>query len=345
MTSSTQGFGSSQGPEVSDDFEMVEPMTPTCKDLEVLVIKKIIGGGMLDQWNLHHTEADVKPGDFIDAVNGANGILGMQRELRCPCVTMDIVRYPELFTVQLNKVDLWGGEASCKLGFKFRRPGRGKAPELNNVEITRSGLLVEANRRYADDGRHHMVVRPGFRIQAVNDDEGDVDAMIEELMGPGDEDGYLRLRIRRVGAQEAMPSPKKALSSSTGAKGKALHDNGKGHVASKLKKAATADGRNVRVGLNNSNAKIVQEANLRGSRTFGEAIPLPSRSYQQSAPQGEQQQASLARKTFPLPGAREASLHGTSPSAREAPATPSQSSGGYPQPNQPAKRRLTGRGI
>jgi len=61
--------------------EHIEPVEPE-EGPEILIIKRIHEGGLLERWNQLHPEMEVQPGDCIQSVNGASSVEEMQREIR-----------------------------------------------------------------------------------------------------------------------------------------------------------------------------------------------------------------------------------------------------------------------
>merc|ERR1712039_1011957 len=127
--------------------------------------------------------------DRIAEVNGLRTIDGMAQELRKPSVRMQIVRYPEVFHIELTK-----RPELSKYGFKFEKPSNARLPELRITDMSDSGLLEEGNRHHISQGLFHLVVVPGMRIVAANSVEGDAAAIAQELRS---NDAGVRLRVRR----------------------------------------------------------------------------------------------------------------------------------------------------
>eukprot|EP00929_Paragymnodinium_shiwhaense_P000182 TRINITY_DN100426_c0_g1_i1.p1 TRINITY_DN100426_c0_g1~~TRINITY_DN100426_c0_g1_i1.p1 ORF type:complete len:2227 (-),score=690.33 TRINITY_DN100426_c0_g1_i1:127-6807(-) len=206
---------------------------------EVLVVRKIHASGMLDAWNNAHPEAEVCLGDVLEAVNESETIKSMQRELRGDKVRLDVVRYPEVFNIELSK-DTFSAVSSTKLGFKFRRPANTKLRELRVVEIANDGLLPEWNRLQASQGRYHMVVLPGMRIQAANEVDGDIDGMVQVLRHKVG--GKVCLRIRRATAEAARREERRTLAESAAGGGNQAAASSAGFAASSVGFAASSAG-------------------------------------------------------------------------------------------------------
>merc|ERR1712050_626564 len=117
-------------------------------------------------WNAEHPDAEVRPHDRIAEVNGFRTMDGMVQQLRMPTVHMQIIRYPDVFHVELLK-----SPKKSKYGFKFEKPGNAKLGELKINGMSESGLLEEANQHHISQGLYHLVVAPGMRIVAANDVE------------------------------------------------------------------------------------------------------------------------------------------------------------------------------
>eukprot|EP00929_Paragymnodinium_shiwhaense_P073842 TRINITY_DN37726_c0_g1_i2.p1 TRINITY_DN37726_c0_g1~~TRINITY_DN37726_c0_g1_i2.p1 ORF type:complete len:861 (+),score=261.38 TRINITY_DN37726_c0_g1_i2:162-2744(+) len=143
---------------------------------EVLIVRRVHEGGLLERWNKKHPEAEVQPHDRILEVNGETTIAGMQREIRTRRIVLRLIRYPEKFQVSLTK-------AGKLLGFRLERPAEGAAPEIRISEVLKSGLLSEYNEVQIAEGNWHLVVLADMRIEAVNDVTGDALKMTNELKG------------------------------------------------------------------------------------------------------------------------------------------------------------------
>merc|ERR1719316_551967 len=100
----------------------------------------------------------------------------MKEQLRLNSCACEILRYPEVFHVELKK-----SEHKKKLGFKFEKPANSALLELKITEVLPGGLLDEVNRMSMKAGAHHQVVFSGMRIEAVNEVEGDCFRIAEEL--------------------------------------------------------------------------------------------------------------------------------------------------------------------
>lgn len=144
---------------------------------EVLRIRKISEGDLLDEWCLDYPEADVRLFDRISSVNGMSTVDEMKAELsKSNELVMQVVRYPEVFTVELEK------QEGSKLGFRFEKPGGDDAlQDLRITEVSEKGLLNEANEKNIAQGLFHMVVMAGMCIVAVNK-VGGSDAELAEAL-------------------------------------------------------------------------------------------------------------------------------------------------------------------
>jgi len=142
---------------------------------EVLVVRRVNQGGLLEAWNKRHPEAEVKPQDRIIAVNGATTVEGMLSEIREPRIHIKLCRYPERFTVTLSKAD------NVRLGFRFERPTSQHLQELRISEVLKEGALPDHNAQQGALGHWHYAVLPDMRIQMANGIKGDAWAMAEEL--------------------------------------------------------------------------------------------------------------------------------------------------------------------
>jgi len=156
---------------------------------EALIIKKILDKGLMGDWNFIHPEAEVKPGDRIIEVNGSKTITDMQKQLRTSECICKVLRCPEVFHITLAK------QPQRRFGFKFEKPAVASLRELKITEISKKGLLDEANRANMKMGLHHKVVLPGMRIEAVDEVEGDCFKLAEALRKCN---AHVTLRIRRA---------------------------------------------------------------------------------------------------------------------------------------------------
>lgn len=143
---------------------------------DVLLVRQIHQGGLLDAWNNKHPDAAVQPMDRICMVNGKKRVGEMQCELRSCQVSMRIMRFPERFMVELKK------EGGQRMGFRFDRPPP-EAPlqELRITEVSRGGALADHNARMVSEGRWHLVVFSEMRVEAANGQSGDALKASEEL--------------------------------------------------------------------------------------------------------------------------------------------------------------------
>eukprot|EP00927_Polykrikos_kofoidii_P085391 TRINITY_DN9288_c0_g1_i1.p1 TRINITY_DN9288_c0_g1~~TRINITY_DN9288_c0_g1_i1.p1 ORF type:complete len:984 (-),score=183.07 TRINITY_DN9288_c0_g1_i1:368-3229(-) len=142
---------------------------------ELLIVRRVHEGGLLERWNKKHPEAEVCPHDRILSVNGEISVEAMQREIKTRRIHMHLCRYPEHFSVTLKK------EQRRMLGFKFERPGHGQFQELRISEVLRDGLLADYNAQQTALGRYHAVVLPDMRIEAANDVRGDAHRISDAL--------------------------------------------------------------------------------------------------------------------------------------------------------------------
>ncbi|CAJ1349660.1 unnamed protein product, partial [Effrenium voratum] len=120
---STPGRNASKG-ETRSEF-------PRGKAPKVLVIREVALEGLLGGWNRAHPGSEVVAYDRIYAVNGKNRVEEMQQELRKSSqVTLRIVRYPQMFAVELRG----DGSVPLPIGLQVERPPGGSAPELRVLE-------------------------------------------------------------------------------------------------------------------------------------------------------------------------------------------------------------------
>jgi len=126
---------------------------------EVLLVRKIHEGGLLDRWNNRHPEAAVVPQDRITMVNEETTVEGMQRMIRSPRIVMKMMRYPEEFEVPLRK-------DGNRLGFRFEKP-HGSA-DLRITEVVPEGALRIYNEAQIALGRWAFVVLPEMRLTGAN---------------------------------------------------------------------------------------------------------------------------------------------------------------------------------
>jgi hypothetical protein len=140
----------------------------------VLVVRRINYGGLLEQWNKRHPEAEVKPQDRITSVNGETTIEGMQTAIRNPRIHIKFARYPERFGVTLHK-------GTARLGFRFERPTSQHLQELRISEVLPEGALANHNAEQIAKERWHFTVLPDMRIESTNGIKGDAWEMAEEL--------------------------------------------------------------------------------------------------------------------------------------------------------------------
>lgn len=158
---------------------------------EALIVKKVGEQGLLEEWNFIHEDAQVVTGTRVLQVNDKKTIQEMQKELRKPSVKMKCMDLPENFTIDIAK-----RPGARKLGFKFEKPANDRLKELKITEVTKDGLLDEANRRLMAEGHHHLCALSGMRIEAANGVSGDGTLIAEELR----KCDKVTLKIRRAAA-------------------------------------------------------------------------------------------------------------------------------------------------
>lgn len=139
-----------------------------------MYVKRVIDGGLLDEWNLQHQEQEVRLGDRISEVNGFTTVDEMKHEFKAPTIKMRMVRYPDFFYAELLRTE------GRKLGFKFKSDSP-LLPGLRVSEILPGGQMEEINRERMVAGNFHLVVLPGMRIEAANGAELNAAAIAEEL--------------------------------------------------------------------------------------------------------------------------------------------------------------------
>merc|ERR1712187_183261 len=160
---------------------------PIIKSPEVLIIRKIHEGGLLERWNKKYPQGEVLPHDRIYSVNGETNVEAMQREIRSRKIVMRCVRYPDRFQVTVKK-------DGRMMGFRFEKPQSGKYQEIRISEVLREGLVAEHNELQAERGRWHLVILPEMRIEAANNVDGDAAKIAEELKAAE----TITLHIRRA---------------------------------------------------------------------------------------------------------------------------------------------------
>jgi len=142
---------------------------------QLLVVRRIHEGGLLDRWNKRHPAIAVKPQDRICTINGETSIEGMQREVREPKIVIKFQRYPERFSIHLKK-------DGRRLGFRFERPPTGiHMKEVRLTEVLAEGALPDNNRAEVEAKRWDRVALPDMLIVAANGITGDANAIAEEL--------------------------------------------------------------------------------------------------------------------------------------------------------------------
>jgi len=152
---------------------------------ETLVVRRILEGGLLHQWNLRHPNTPVLPEDSICAINGRTTIHGMLQEEKSSRILLRIVRYPERFEAKLRR------DTGVPLGVRVQSCSEGK--ELLVIEVCREGALPSYNKDQSFRGRWHKVILPDMVIEAANNVSGDSRAMASELARHEE----ISLRIRR----------------------------------------------------------------------------------------------------------------------------------------------------
>jgi len=166
---------------------------------EMLHINEIGEGGLAEAWNIANPSTDILTCDRIARVNGHGRIAEMQHELQSAgSVQLLLVRFPQHFYVDLRR-GLGGLMAALKpsvtVGITYDKSeaGSGQA-ELKITGIGQDGLLERWNQLQISRGCYQFVVTTGMRINAVNDVEGDVDLLEQELRSGRAQ----RLQIRRA---------------------------------------------------------------------------------------------------------------------------------------------------
>mmetsp|Transcript_70988 Transcript_70988/g.125535 ORF Transcript_70988/g.125535 Transcript_70988/m.125535 type:complete len:677 (+) Transcript_70988:74-2104(+) len=154
---------------------------------DVLIVRRIHPGGLLQRWNERIPELEVKPQDRIIGVNDETTIEGMMAEIHTPRIMLQMMRFPERFIVTLSKE--YGG----KLGFKFERPQNVHSEEVRVTEVLEEGCLMSYNVHQVKAGRYAYIVLPDMRIDRANDCWGDAQAISNELK----EATIVDLHIRR----------------------------------------------------------------------------------------------------------------------------------------------------
>jgi len=178
---STPGRNASKG-ETRSEF-------PRGKAPKVLVIREVALEGLLGGWNRAHPGSEVVAYDRIYAVNGKNRVEEMQQELRKSSqVTLRIVRYPQMFAVELRG----DGSVPLPIGLQVERPPGGSAPELRVLEVQEKGALEQFNQAQIRLGRFHLVVLPGMFIRKANQAQGDPKSMEEVVAGTTPVTLYIR---------------------------------------------------------------------------------------------------------------------------------------------------------
>jgi len=149
--------------------------TPQVDGPNVLVIRKIHAGGLLERWNARHPDMAVRPHDRILSVNGLTTVDEMQRETRTCKIVLRCCRLEELFKVPLKKNN------NQKLGLRFEKPQKGQFNEIIISEVLGDGLVAEYNLQQVKLQRWSHCILPGMVVEAVNDARGDATAIADEL--------------------------------------------------------------------------------------------------------------------------------------------------------------------
>lgn len=182
---------------------------------EMLRVKELAPEGAVADWNTAHPDAAIRKYDRITAINGQGTVAEMQDLLRGSetSVRLQMVRYPQYFLTDLRRGLAGAGvvlpmNASLGIGFDRSDPASDQC-ELIITKISQDGLLERWNRRNISKGRYQFVVTVGMRIEAVNEAEGNLDLMEQELQSGR----ARRLRIRRVEGRRSggKTSVKRAL--------------------------------------------------------------------------------------------------------------------------------------
>lgn len=163
---------------------------PFLQGANCLYVRKIAPGGLLEEYNSQHPDAEVRPSDRIMEVNGAKTVPEMKTALRADEVTFMVKRYPETWDVVLSRRD-----DMKKLGLRYEKPANRTLQELRITDVARVGLLEEMNHGFSQRGLHHNVVLKGMCLEQVNDAVGDTGKMVEELKKDQE---TVTLRIRRT---------------------------------------------------------------------------------------------------------------------------------------------------
>jgi len=182
-------------PEGSLDSDHENPVA-LLKGPEMLIVRRIHDGGLLARWNERVPELMVKPQDRIVSVNEDSTVEGMMQEIHSPRILIQMCRFPDQFTVTLNKDD--GG----KLGFRFERPQNVHSAEVRITEVLDEGCVMNYNRQQVRQGRWAYVMLPDMRIDRVNDVSGDAQAISDELKMAR----VVELNVKRVDTSSLMPA-------------------------------------------------------------------------------------------------------------------------------------------
>jgi len=167
---------------------------------EMLRVKEIAPEGAVADWNASNADTAIRKYDRIASINGKGAIDEMQQILRSgeTIVRMHMVRYPQYFFADLKRGLAGAGvvlPVNASLGIGYEKSDVASSQlELIITKISQDGLLERWNKRNISKGRYQFVVTVGMRIEAVNDVEGSLDLMEQELCSGR----ARRLRIRRV---------------------------------------------------------------------------------------------------------------------------------------------------
>lgn len=147
----------------------------TLEGPNVLIIRRINEGGLLERWNRRHPDAQVLVNDRISSVNGATTVEEMVRATRSCRIAMRISRYTESFKVGLRE------KSGRKLGLRFESPQRGMSASIFVSEVLPEGLVAEHNAFQVSQRRWDLALLPGMLIEAANEAAGEATAIAEEL--------------------------------------------------------------------------------------------------------------------------------------------------------------------
>jgi len=167
------GFVRMNGKAEFEHYGIPDPRGGSVAAPNVLIVRKVSRHGLLMAWNSRHPEAAVFAQDRIACINGETSIEGMDYEVMSRRIVMEMVRYPDAFTVTMNKADR-------KLGFKITAE-LGVAQTLRITRVLADGALPDYNAYQISMGRWHYVVHQHMIIEAVNGVEGNAQRMAQIL--------------------------------------------------------------------------------------------------------------------------------------------------------------------